>query len=127
MINVSEAFKNALAEGKILYEIVDITFADGRKKTLDSEILVGGGTFTDCAESSSFPIGATICKSMTLSLDNTEDQWKDYYFYKAKLTAYLKMQVTDSVVETIKKGTYTITTPEQYGEVLEFTALDDMY
>lgn len=127
MINASKAFKNALAEGKILYEIVDITFADGRKKTLDSEILVGGGTFTDCAESGSFPIGATICKSMTLSLDNTEDQWKDYYFYKAKLTAYLKMQVTDSVVETIKKGTYTITIPEQYGEVLEFTALDDMY
>lgn len=127
MINASKAFKNALAEGKILYEIVDITFADGRKKTLDSEILVGGGDFTDCAESSSFPIGATVCKSMTLSLDNTEDQWKDYYFYKAKLTAYLKMQVTDSVVETIKKGTYTITTPEQYGEVLEFTALDDMY
>ena len=120
MINVSKAFKNALAEGKILYEIVDITFADGRKKTLDIEILVGGGTFTDCAESSSFPIGATVCKSMTLSLDNTEDQWKDYYFYKAKLTAYLKMQVTDSVVETIKKGTYTITTPEQYGEVLVF-------
>ena len=127
MINASKAFKNALAEGKILYEIVDITFSDGRKKTLDSEILVGGGAFTDCAESSSFPVGATICKSMTLSLDNTEDQWKDYYFYKAKLTAYLKMQVTDSVVETIKKGTYTITTPEQYGEVLEFTALDDMY
>ena len=127
MINVSKAFKDALAEGEKLYEIVDITFADGRKKTLDSEILVGGGTFTDCAESSSFPIGITVCKSMTLSLDNTEDQWKDYYFYKAKLTAYLKMQVTDTVVETIKKGTYTITTPEQYGEVLEFTALDDMY
>lgn len=127
MINASKAFKNALSEGKILYEIVDITFANGRKKTLDSEILVGGGDFTDCAESNSFPIGATVCKSMTLSLDNTEDQWKDYYFYKAKLTAYLKMQVTDSVVETIKKGTYTITTPEQYGEVLEFTALDDMY
>jgi hypothetical protein len=127
LINASKAFKNALAEGKILYEIVDITFADGRKKTLDSEILVGGGDFTDCAESSSFPIGTTICKSMTLSLDNTEDQWKDYYFYKAKLTAYLKMQVTDSAVETIKKGTYTITAPEQYGEVLEFTALDDMY
>lgn len=127
MIDVSKAFKDALAEGEKLYEIVDITFADGRKKTLDSEILVGGGDFTDCAESNSFPIGTTICKSMTLSLDNTEDQWKDYYFYKAKLTAYLKMQVTDSVVETIKKGTYTITAPEQYGEVLEFTALDDMY
>lgn len=126
MIDVSKAFKDALAEGEKLYEVVDITFADGRKKTLDSEILVGGGDFTDCAESSSFPIGATVCKSMTLSIDNTEDQWKDYYFYKAKLTAYLKMKIYDTV-ETIKKGTYTITTPEQYGEVLEFTALDDMY
>lgn len=126
MINVSKAFKDALAEGEKIYEVVDITFADGRKKTLDSEILVGGGDFTDCAESSSFPIGATVCKSMTLSIDNTEDQWKDYYFYKAKLTAYLKMKIYDTV-ETIKKGTYTITTPEQYGEVLEFTALDDMY
>lgn len=126
MINVSKAFKDALAEGEKIYEVVDITFADGRKKTLDSEILVGGGDFTDCAESSSFPIGTTICKSMTLSLDNTEDQWKDYYFYKAKLTAYLKMKIYDTV-ETIKKGTYTITTPEQYGEILEFTALDDMY
>lgn len=126
MIDVSKAFKDALAEGEKLYEVVDITFADGKKKTLDSEILVGGGDFTDCAESSSFPIGATVCKSMTLSIDNTENQWKDYYFYKAKLTAYLKMKIYDTV-ETIKKGTYTITTPEQYGEVLEFTALDDMY
>ena len=28
MINASKAFKNALAEGKMLYEIVDIAFAD---------------------------------------------------------------------------------------------------
>ena len=69
MINASKEFKNALVEGKMLYEIVDITFADGRKKTLDSEILVGGGTFTDCAESSSFPVGATVCKTMKLELD----------------------------------------------------------
>lgn len=160
MINVSKAFKNALAEGKILYEIVDITFADGRKKTLDSEILVGGGGFTDCAESNSFPIGTTICKSMTLSLDNTEDQWKDYNFYQAKVHTYLKLQTSvaepasesiwmndfyepildtdgNSIVlsraasedryETIDKGVYTITTPEQYGEILSFTAMDDMY
>lgn len=127
MINVSKAFKEKLAEGELLYEVVDITFENGTKKTLEDEILVDGGGFTDCAESSIFPIGATVCKTMTLSLDNTEDQWKDYYFYKAKLTAYLKMQISDDEVETIKKGTYTITTPEQYGETLEFTALDDMY
>ena len=126
MINVSNKFKDKLQDGEPVTEVVDITFADGRKVTLNEEILLGGGDFSDGAGSSSFPIGATVCKSMTLSLDNTEDQWKDYYFYQAKVTAYLKMQLDDSV-ETIKKGTYTITTPEQYGEVLEFTALDDMY
>lgn len=34
---------------------------------------------------------------------------------------------TEDRVETIDKGIYTITTPEQYGEILSFTALDDMY
>nr|DAZ43139.1 MAG TPA: tail protein [Caudoviricetes sp.] len=84
-------------------------------------------TFSDCAESSSFPIGCVVCKSMTLELDNSQDQWKDYYFYQAKVHAYLKMQIDASTVETIDKGVYTITTPEQYGETLNFTALDDMY
>nr|DAL81341.1 MAG TPA: tail protein [Caudoviricetes sp.] len=120
----------------------------------------GNNSFSDCAESSSFPIGCVICKSMTLELDNTSDQWKNYNFYMAKVHAYLKMQtsvaspaVTDELldenhepildqsdsailatkaategrIETIDKGVYTITTPEQYGEILSFTALDDMY
>lgn len=34
---------------------------------------------------------------------------------------------TEDRIETIDKGVYTITTPEQYGEILSFTALDDMY
>ena len=117
-------------------------------------------TFSDCAESSSFPIGCVVCKSMTLELDNTSDQWKNYNFYMAKVHAYLKMQTsaaspattdelldeshepildqnggtilatkaaTEDRIETIDKGIYTITTPEQYGEILSFTALDDMY
>nr|DAO63881.1 MAG TPA: tail protein [Caudoviricetes sp.] len=122
--------------------------------------MIGNNDFSDCAESSSFPVGATVCKTMRLELDNTEDQWKDYNFYQAKVHAYLKLQTSvaesasesiwmddfyepildidgNSIVlsraasedryETIDKGVYTITTPEQYGEILSFTALDDMY
>nr|DAE75000.1 MAG TPA: tail protein [Bacteriophage sp.] len=122
--------------------------------------MIGNNDFSDCAESSSFPVGATVCKTMRLELDNTEDQWKNYNFYQAKVHAYLKLQTSvaesasesiwmddfyepildidgNSIVlsraasedryETIDKGVYTITTPEQYGEILSFTALDDMY
>lgn len=160
MINVSNTFKEKLQDGEQVIEIVDITFADGTKKTLENEIMIGNNEFSDCAESSSFPVGATVCKTMRLELDNTEDQWKDYNFYQAKVHAYLKLQTSvaesasesirmddfyepildtdgNSIVlsraasedryETIDKGVYTITTPEQYGEILSFTAMDDMY
>lgn len=160
MINASNTFKEKLQDGEQVIEIVDITFADGTTKTLENEIMIGNNDFSDCAESSSFPVGATVCKTMKLELDNTEDQWKDYNFYQAKVHAYLKLQTSvaepasesiwmddfyepildtdgNSIVlsraasedryETIDKGVYTITTPEQYGEILSFTALDDMY
>ena len=160
MINVSNKFKEKLQDGEQVLEVVDITFPDGTTKTLENEIMIGNNDFSDCAESSSFPVGATVCKTMKLELDNTEDQWKDYNFYQAKVHAYLKLQTSvaepasesiwmddfyepildtdgNSIVlyiaasedryETIDKGVYTITTPEQYGEILSFTALDDMY
>lgn len=127
MINVSNAFKQGLENGEKVWIEVDIAFSDGTSKHLKDEIMSGNNSFSDCAESSSFPIGCVICKSMTLELDNTSDQWKDYYFYMAKVHAYLKMQIDADTVETIDKGVYTITTPEQYGEILNFTALDDMY
>nr|DAF77488.1 MAG TPA: tail protein [Bacteriophage sp.] len=160
MINVSNIFKEKLQDGEQVLEIVEITFPDGTTKTLENEIMIGSNDFSDCAESSSFPVGATVCKTMTLELDNTEDQWKDYNFYQAKVHAYLKLQTSvaepasesiwmndfyepildtdgngivlsraasEDRYETIDKGVYTITTPEQYGEILSFTALDDMY
>lgn len=127
MINVSDTFKQKLADGEPVWEVVDITFPDGRTKTVQNEIMSSNNSFSDCAESSSFPIGCVVCKSMTLELDNTSDQWKDYYFYMAKVHAYLKMQIDANTIETIDKGVYTVTTPEQYGEILNLTALDDMY
>lgn len=160
MINVSDTFKQKLQDGERVWQEVEITFPDGTVKTVKNEIMGENCTFSDCAESSGFPIGCVVCKSMTLELDNTSDQWKNYNFYMAKVHAYLKMQTsvaspattdelldenydpildqsggailatkaaTEDRVETIDKGIYTITTPEQYGEILSFTALDDMY
>ena len=160
MINVSDAFKQKLQDGERVWQEVEITFPDGTVKTVKNEIMGENCTFSDCAESSSFPIGCVVCKSMTLELDNTSDQWKNYNFYMAKVHAYLKMQTsvaspaiveelldenydpvldhnndaiivtkgaTADVIETIDKGTYTVTTPEQYGEIINLTALDDMY
>ena len=160
MINVSNAFKEKLEAGEPVRMVVDITFPDGTKKTINEDIMNGDNGFSDCAESSSFPVGATICKTLTLSINNDQEQWKNYNFYGAKIHAYLKLQTsyaapesvstllyesynpildstgdpiiatqaaTKDVIETIDKGTYTVTTPEQYSDIINVTALDDMH
>ena len=160
MINASNAFKEKLEAGEPVRMVVDITFPDGTKKTINKDIMNGGNGFSDCAESSSFPIGATVCKTLTLSINNDQEQWKNYNFYEAKIHAYLKLQTsyaapesvstlldesydpildstgdpiiatqaaTKDIIETIDKGVYTVTTPEQYSDIINVTALDDMY
>lgn len=160
MINVSNAFREKLEAGEPVRMVVDITFPDGAKKTINKDIMNGDNGFSDCAESSSFPIGATVCKTLTLSINNDQEQWKNYNFYGAKIHAYLKLQTsyaapesvsalldesynpildstgdpiiatqaaTKDIIETIDKGVYTVTTPEQYSDIINVTALDDMY
>jgi hypothetical protein len=160
VINVSNAFREKLEAGEPVRMVVDITFPDGTKKTIDKDVMNGDNGFSDCADSSSFPVGATICKTLTLSINNDQEQWKSYNFYGAKIHAYLKLQTsyaapesvsalldesynpildstgdpiiatqaaTKDIIETIDKGVYTVTTPEQYSDIINVTALDDMY
>ena len=124
MINISNAFREKLEAGEPVRMIVDITFPDGTKKTINEDIMNGDNGFSDCAESSSFPVGAVVCKTLTLSINNDQEQWKNYNFYNAKVHAYLKV---NGLEEKIDKGTYTITEPEQYSDIITLTALDDMY
>ena len=93
MINVSNAFREKLEAGESVRMMVDITFPDGTKKTINEEIMNGDNGFTDCAESSSFPVGTSVCKTLTLNINNYEEQWKEYDFYSAKIHAYLKINI----------------------------------
>jgi len=160
VINISNAFREKLEAGEPVRMVVDITFPDGTKKTINEDIMNGDNGFSDCADSSSFPVGAVVCKTLTLSINNDQEQWKNYNFYGAKIHAYLKLQTshaapesvstlldesynpildstgdpiiatqaaTKDIIETIDKGVYTVTTPEQYSDIINVTALDDMY
>ena len=124
MINISNAFREKLEAGEPVRMVVDITFPDGTKKTIDEDIMNGDNGFADCADSSSFPVGAVVCKTLALSINNDQEQWKNYNFYNAKIHAYLKV---NGLEEKIDKGIYTITEPEQYSDIITITALDDMY
>lgn len=101
MINISNAFKEKLEAGESVRMAVDITFPDGTKKTINKDIMNGDNGFSDCAESSSFPVGATVCKTLALSINNDQEQWKNYNFYGAKIHAYLKLQTSYAAPESV--------------------------
>ena len=105
MIEATTEFKNILTEGvEPLYEELEITFTDGSSQTFLDEILPDGSEFTDGAGSSSFPIGAVICKTLTFDLDNTDGNLNEKKFYSARIVAYLTF-IDDTGKKTrIKKG-----------------------
>lgn len=127
MITATEEFKNILADGtEPLYEELDITFPDGSKRTFLDEISPDGSEFSDGAGSSSFPIGATICKTLTFDLDNTDGELDEKKFYGARIIVYLTFLSEDGTKTRIKKGSFTVTDSKGYDEVISVTAMDDM-
>ena len=109
MITATEEFKNILADGaEPLYEELDIAFSDGTKKTFFDEISPDGSEFSDGAGSSSFPIGATICKTLTFDLDNTDGELDEKKFYGARIIAYLTFLIEHGTQTRIKKGSFKI-------------------
>lgn len=127
MIEATTEFKKILAEGvEPLYEELEITFPDGSSQTFLDEILPDGSEFADGAGSSSFPIGATICKTLTFDLDNTDGNLDEKKFYSARIVAYLTF-IDDTGKKTrIKKGIYNITDSQGYDDVISVTAMDNM-
>ena len=120
----------------------------------------GGNGFPTVQRAAVFRSVLLSAKTLTLSINNDQEQWKNYNFYGAKIHAYLKLQTshaapesvstlldesynpildstgdpiiatqaaTKDIIETIDKGVYTVTTPEQYSDIINVTALDDMY
>ncbi len=127
MITATEEFKNILADGtEPLYEELDIAFSDGTKKTFFDEISPDGSEFSDGAGSSSFPIGTTICKTLTFDLDNTDGELDEKKFYGARIIAYLTFLKEDGTKTRIKKGSFTVTDSKGYDEVISVTAMDDI-
>ncbi len=116
MINVSNAFREKFEAGEPVRMVVDITFPDGTKKTINEDIMNGDNGFSDCADSSSFPVGATICKTLTLSINNDQEQWKNYNFYGAKIHAYLKLQTSYAAPESVSA-----LLDESYNPILDST------
>ena len=127
MINVSMRFKELMKERTDFKENAEVTFKDGRVLTLTEEdFSASGNTVTDAADASAIPLGAAVGRSIQIELLNDDDHLESYDFYGASIRLYLTFAL-DAAVEKIEYGTFTVTSPEDYGTTVCVTANDDMY
>lgn len=128
MKNVTTAYLKAMEERRDFYPEGTIKFSNGTVKELArSDFIASSNSYTQSAESNSFPLGACVSKSVSLTINNSDDRWSEYDFLNAKVTLYTKFKLDDGTVESILEGTFTITEPETYGATISFTAMDDCY
>lgn len=94
----------------------------------NEDLMISGCEITNSSESSSFPLGNAIAKTLTLVLPNNTGRWDSYNFYGALIHVVLKnyTEVLDKD-EYVDLGTYRVINPETPGSTVEITAVDNMY
>ena len=127
MINVSNEFKKLMNVRTDFKENAEITFADGTVLELtEKDFTVSNNSVTDASETSGIPLGVAVCRNIQIEIINDNERFAFYDFFGAKIRLYLTFQLSETV-ERIEYGTFTVLTPETYGETIIITALDDMY
>lgn len=127
MINVSKEFRQLMNVRTDFKQNAEITFADGTVLELtEKDFTIDNNSVTDGAESNGIPLGVAVCRPIQIEIMNDDERFSTYDFFGARIRLYLTFQLSESV-ERIEYGTFTVLTPETYGETVIITALDDMY
>lgn len=126
MIRSTAQFGQELYNGNRNYVcLCRCTLKDGTKLTFDNASLMSYG-LTDSTSSDGFEIGAAPAKTLSISIQNYDDQYSEYDFYLAEITTYIGLWVNGKI-EYLPKGHFTVDDPAAYGSVIKLTLMDDMY
>lgn len=127
MINVSSEFKELMKTRTDFKQYAEMSLADGAEWLLDeSDFTITNNSYTDGAGANGLPLGAVIGRSVQIELMNDDERFAEVNFIGAKIRLYLTFQLS-STVEKIELGTFTVITPETYGETVIISAVDDAY
>lgn len=128
MKNVSTAFKQGLSNGTPVYARAKITLSDGTQLELTSEndFFINGNSYSE-GGSDGFMLGETICKTINISIDNHDERFSQYDFYKSQIILYSEMDLDNGITEPIYEGIFTVVDSVAPGDIIEFSAYDNMY
>lgn len=128
MKNVSTKFKQALSNGTPVYARAKITLSDGTELELTSEndFFINGNSYSE-GGSDGFMLGETICKTISISIDNHDERFSKYDFYNSQIVLYSEIDLSSGATESIKEGIFTVVDSVTPGNIIEFNAYDNMY
>lgn len=129
MINASKEFKQKLKmDRQPLANYADITLSDGTVLHLEpKDFMIGGCQIDDKTTDGKFGVGFCVGKSLKIRLENDDERFSSYDFYMSIIVVYVGMLLDDGTVEKIRKGKYYATIPQTQGDIIEISAVDDMY
>lgn len=127
MINVSDEFKQLMTERQDFKCNAEVTLANGTVLPLgEDDFSIDNNSLVDSAGANTIPLGVALSRNVQLEIMNDDDHLSNYDFFGAKIRLYLTFELS-STTEKIEYGTFTVTQPETYGNVVTIVGHDDMY
>lgn len=130
MLNVSAKWQRAvMLDNDINVNcFADIVTTNGEKIPVsDSELWANGFEVNDSTSSNgTFTIGALIAGKLKIKLNNIYEDYSEYDFDKASVTAYVSKSFSDDTTEKLKIGEYRVSETSYDGSLITLTCLDNI-
>ena len=127
MINVSEAWREAMQTGTRYYPTASLTLASGTVLSLaKGNFMIDNNGYTDGAGANALPVGAAICRTIRLELANADGRFTGTDFQDAVCRLSLNVDLA-SGTEAVAVGVFTLGKPETFGETVIINGQDDMH
>jgi len=127
MINVSEAWREAMQTGTRYYPTASLTLASGTVLSLaKGDFMIDNNGYTDGAGANALPVGAAICRTIRLELANADGRFTGTDFQDAVCRLSINVDLA-SGTEAVAVGVFTLGKPETFGETVIVNGQDDMH
>ena len=134
MKNVPAEVRATMAVRRNFVNYATVTLANGTVLNLQpQDFRLNGNEFTDeLTDGQDFQVGSVIGKSALVRLDNSDERFSQYDFYKAYFHLYVHLPDAQTVGTSVQDGIFdigkfTVLEPETSGTIIEFSGVDDMY
>lgn len=128
MINVSKAFRKALADDRRNFQkSAVITLLDGTILNItNANIWANGFNHEDAVSSDNeLDIGSAIVNAFNLTLNNIYEDYSAYDFQGAEVVPKISLLI-DGLPEEVPMGTYTVDEAKYNGSIISLSCMDNM-